>query len=541
MSVFISKKNKNKMMASPEKFVKPADLFKMRRGGKCKFEITSQSPMKCLNNLTDPSPTKNLPTLLKNPFQNKPVKRRLNLGGDNSPSKSPIKRLYSNSNHSSPRKSPTKRSMKLEMDEDANMEAPRFRRDCNSNNLSTPRKRSGLVNNKGPCYQTDWTLRTKVRVNFPAVCKNWSQNMATTHKRHSGTALDEDTPSKTNDKTISLEAIKNAAIVYQHPYLSWLPLFPRSDKLATTQKSNAVLSLSRHTEATKTMHRDWCDSLDDLINLSIEGKCPFFYLCTDVYNILFKLCDEKTIQAHISPVNFGLMSELRKMGINVKCEDDDIENSQSGFDDRFNNEFDESEDEEESDEEASQFLESLGVSQQDYPSLHSRHKNITEADSNSQSTKSVSQKPIATIEGIGDIKKLVTFLQTNRLYTISKVGEFACIPPTLLAPREFRLSTPRHPEVSIGRHISGAPPTPPKDNDIQDKKEDAASRSEPTSTSSTATTVGPRFVELRGTILPNLFRRLHKLLTVSDNADHTCSATQLDSSTPFKTIRFSSS
>lgn len=541
--------------AAPEEFVKPADLFKMRRVSKCKPSpaVQQPSPMKCLNNFAEPSPTKNLPILLKNPFKNQPVKRRLNLG--RSPSNSPIKRMNGScSNHSSPRKSPTKtkRHRMLEMDEDANMEAPRFRQDSN---LLTPRKR----HQRGPCFANNWALKTKVKVNFPTTCRNWSRDKATTHKRHSGTSLDEDTPSKVNDKTISLEAVRNAATVYQHPYFSWQPLFPRGNsKVSAPSSAGAnIISLNRHSEASKMMYNDWCESLDDLVNLLIDGKCSFFYMCSDIHTILFRHHGYQDIQAHISPMHYNFSSELKKLGIKVNCDDDnDIENSQSGFGDVVlsrtceNNGDDDDNEDIDDKEDVSQFLESLGVtvSQQDFPVLQSKYcKNSTNgtADSNSQSTRSTSQRPLATIEGVVDIRKLVKFLQTNRLYTITNVGEFACIPPTLLAPSEFRLSTPRYPDVSVSKNSTGAPPTPPKDSDTKRIKlggtNNQTSRIDQASSSSTASTTaqtGPKFVEISGTILPNLFKRLHKLLSVSDNMDHTCSATLLDSSSPFKKIPF---
>lgn len=107
-------------MTSPVKFVKPAELFKMRRIRRhdFKFDITSQSPLKCLK---DPSPKKNIPIVLKNPFRG--VKRPLSFNSSNSPIKRP------SSNSSSPKKRP---KMNLEIDEDANMEAPY----SNSNGLS---------------------------------------------------------------------------------------------------------------------------------------------------------------------------------------------------------------------------------------------------------------------------------------------------------------------------------------------------------------------------------------------------------------------
>lgn len=443
----------------------------------------------------------------------------------------------------------------LQMDEDANLEPPKMRQTHSHQYTQSPLKRHHYGNKNAPlgCYHNDWMLRTKLKINFLNQCKNWDQNSSTTHKRHNGLLLDDDSPTKSNDKTISIEAIKNAATVYQHPYFSWLPLYPRR-RSEFDHKKTGTFALAKHSQAIKLMHKDWCESLDDLTNLLIDGRCPFFYICSDNYNILFrnhnvaKMSNNSVdIQAFISPISYGMSSLLKKIGIQIDCNDDSGIENDSSLDEVLGEDFGEDENED-----ASQFLESIGLSQQDFPSLQMKRKGFLENDSNSQSTKSASNKPLATIEGVDNIRKLVKFLQTNQTYTISSIGEFACIPPTLLAPREFRLSTPQYPEVILSKNNNNnvdAPPTPPRENNVQISKQTTevvgqqqGSQSVSTSTSSmTATTkpIGPTFVELRGTILPNLYKKLHKLLTVSDNMDHTCSSTHLDSSTPFGSIQFS--
>lgn len=338
-------------MMSPEKFVKPADLFKMRR----KSKIEEQSPMKCLNNLTDPSPTKKLPTLLRNPF-NQPVKRKLQLGGSgcsSSPNKNNInikKRL-----HASPRKSPIKKIRMFQMDEDANLEPPKMKQS-----------------------------------------------------------------------------------VYQHPYFSWMTLYPRR-KISDFERNGktAFFKVTKCQQAIDTIHNDWCESIDDLTSLLVNGKCPFFYVCSDHYSIQFRNHQNK-IQASISPISFGMNCELKKANISVDTnEDSGIENDTSldkdlGIEDTGEDE----------NSDASQFLESLGWSQQELVSEFQARKNPVKEDQTSQSlSRSLSNKSSASIEGADDVKKLVKFLKSNKTYTISTVGQFAHIPPTLLAPAKFHLST----------------------------------------------------------------------------------------------------
>jgi len=588
-----------KDQVSPAKFVKPADLFRMRRRistntnsedairqnnsnidsranpqirsspmgfGPHKrmfndspsmnaaknsptFYIEAQSPLKCLNNLTDPSPTKKLPTLLRNPF-NQPVKRRLNLG-------------------SSPRKhdgikSPNKKTRMLELDEDANLEPPKMKQHSLQN--------KGENSNVG-CYLNDWTLRTRLRINFRTRCKNWIETSTSTHKRLLGVSKEE-SPSKLNDKTISLEAIKNVATVYQHPYMAWLPLYPRTTSEFEGKKEEPF-TLTKHSNITAMMHKDWCESLNDLSNLLMDGKCPYFYMCSDNYNILFKQVPSSNprkphVQAYISPFSNGMGCKLNNFGLDFRCPGVissssilnnstressqasfgssqtrtslDGESSQSSHKPRegkasasvdSGNASDLEEEEyfgEDENDDTSQFLESLGLSQQDFPSLQSRKKSFIEADSNPQSKSSYVKKSLAVIEGRENLLKLVNFLETNRLYTISTVGRFACIPPTLLAPCEFRLSTPQHPEVILSKKMIETVPHNLRPNSVHN--------SSPRKSGIDGTNVGPTFIELKGTILPNLFDSIHKLLRASDNMDHSCQSTGLETSLPFNTLPF---
>ena len=647
-----------------EEFLKPADLFKKRRvsgatslaskslvnssikdannkvlspsvptfmSGNMIANKIAQSPMKCLSNLTDPSPTKKLPVVLKNPF-NQPVKRRLQLGN------SPTKKLTSSTN-SSPRKSPVKKSCRtFDMtDEDANLEPPKKR------NYMSPTKRQQT--HKAVCYKNDWTLRTKLSVNFNRFrCRNWSQSSTTTHKRYSGNLMDEETPSKINDKTISLEAIKNAATVYQHPYLPWLPLFPRIvfDKTGAIPDKDRKLTqfaMSKHPAATSAMFSAWCESLDDLTNLLIDGKCPFFYICSDVQNMLFKRSTSyHDVQAFITPFEFNFAMSLEKHGIKYRSDirgeiDDNNENSDNCnsqpkvfgnidtntmidsnahfdrsnfFNSRIDSDLDDKpyatiddelglEKEDDNELTSQDYLDSLGVNLNDE---RTKIRPVPIVVTNHASKSSGTSRTIGLIEGVENIRKFIQMLKSNKKHTIHNSGEHASLPATLLSPREFRLSTPQYPDVIISKgtdsrlkssmadsivgtpnsSITGATASSSPTDDIQSITSDnscnkyssnvrarvltqsstfdegiqddlsltssiatgneASMVSILKSDSQQGTVEGPRSFELRGPILPNLYKKLHKLLVVSDNRDHICSANQLNSSLPFEKLRF---
>lgn len=349
---------------SPGNFIKPADLFKKRQTISTFFHL--ESPLKCLDNFPE-SPAKNLPTILRNPFQ-RPVKRKLDLGA------SPIKDIAtrvaaSSSPKSTSSSSPiTKRSRMLGIAEDANAEP------------------------------------------------------------------------------LSVKTI------YQHPYISWIKLYPRNCKESHHRKENST-RLFKDSQITTMMFNDWCESLDDLLNLFIDGRCPYFYLYADKFQIHFhqvptSINKKPLLEACISPISFNMSDLLEKMGVEIKYPskpnlDSYISNSTRDQESclSFVSDIDDETHGEDENEDASKFLEDLGLSQQEISqSLKGKPKGFSDSDSNTQ-TKNYSSKPSATIEGADGLRKLCTFLKTNRKYTLELVGKFAFIPPTLVSPCEFRLGT----------------------------------------------------------------------------------------------------
>lgn len=470
-------------------------------------------------------------------------------------------------------------------------------------NFSPDKKK--LCKSSSTCYTNDWTLRTKMRINFKQHCKNWDQTSTSTHKRHNGAKPFEETPSKFNDKTISVEAIKNATTFYQHPYLSWQPLFPRTiSGFECKNKNTGIFTLSKHADISTMMRKDWCESLDDLTNLLIDGKCPFFYICSDIYNMLVKYipCERSAqVQVAISPFSYGMGSELNKNGIEFSFPNQlektktnvpnlhmlsTREDSQASFgssqskhtiniDDATCSHLspqksdetnpavpnsnikattsidsgnvsdleDEYYGEDENNDDTNEILESLGLSQQEFPSLQSKRKGFITTDSNTTQTKSTSNKPLALVDGVENVRKLMRFLKNNRLYTISSVGKFACIPPTLLSPCEFRLSTPQYPEVVLSKNMID-PANAMMGSPTKDVKSTETNKDDPFSTPkkdaqmphNTTVILGPKFVELKGTILPSSYKKMHRLLAVSDNLDHNCTSISLESSAPLANL-----
>lgn len=430
---------------TPTKFIKPAELFMLRKVNRQSlcfdessnqgqtvssssshsssfFNIDSQSPLKCLHNLSDPSPTKKLPVLLRNPF-NKPVKRQLKLTN-----------------------SPSKRSRMLAVDEDANLEPPKSRLHC---------------------PHSDWILLTKLRIDLQ--------------------------PGQSDTKRLQ-KLLELAATFYQHPYLPWDPLFPRAD-VVSERKDLVSLKFSPELVA-ETMYADWCKTFDDLLDQLSLGRCPYFYLCSNFNTLLFRRADS-SMKVLISPIKDFQSQKFDQLGIKFECPQVDFSpisqttqttqttqtqtrpHSQSDMEN-----FDQLDDVEDP-----------------------KDKNLDQIFSQINTLKSgrldENSRPLALVSDKESIQKLVKLIKTNINPTSLRFqATFSCIPPTLIAPRQFRQSTARCPTIKVA----------------------ATSES------------GSTFIEIQGPVLPSIHVNIHELLIRNNFKEHQCSRKILDSSKSFKFI-----
>lgn len=542
----------------------------------------AQSPLKCLNNLTDPSPTKKLPTILKNPFNQLGVKRKLNL------------------------QSPNKRTKMFEIDEDANLEPPKMkmttldtslRSSLNKTNSENSTSKN-LFSKKPCCYENNWMLRTSMKVTFNnnSQCKNWNDLSTSTHKRS------KNSPSKLYDKTISVDAIKNLATYYQYPYLPWQPLYPRqlSAFLTETKTSKSFdPSIPKVPELVfESIMRDWYESFDDLTNLLIDGKCPYFYVCSDNSTFLFKATPSSNpkrplVQAYISPINLSFGMKLNESKIEYKLLNssskantsinsgsrDDF--SQSSFASRSNisildktdskstqsppmlkqdktmttvDSGNGSDEEDENEEDTESILADWALDRTSMPMVGSQKKSfLVENDTNTQ-TKVTKAQPLAVVEGLSNIRKLSKFLRNkpNQAHIKQNVGAFAKIPSTLLSPCEFRFCTPQYPEVILSKNMIETGKVGPTKNSDKNESSESARQQKPGAnlmmtpkknnlkqSRCTDTPLGPTYFQLKGAILPSVYPEIHKLLSISDNMNHSCQSTKLDITGPFEGIEFS--
>ena len=262
--------------------------------------------------------------------------------------------------------------------------------------------------------------------------------------------------------------LRRFCFTWLYPNLPWLKLFPRienrSSDNATTSKFNLATGTSTSTSSTskvttqtkkqqqdqffkdtkseccQQLRDDWYSSLKSLYHLVRARQCAFFYICANNFTILFRAAGVSgidCIHAIITPTTSGLRAMLKEEGINFtmplfdekdgSCElNGDLNSAESNGDEASDGTDDSGFPLEE---DSQIFLESLGLSQQDFPTITKSTSNKTFKD------KEDKNKTLVFIKG-KDTNLLLTFL-SNTDIIIPTTGSLTGIPPTLLSPVAF--------------------------------------------------------------------------------------------------------
>ncbi|XP_035209169.1 protein downstream neighbor of son homolog, partial [Stegodyphus dumicola] len=305
----------------------------------------------------------------------------------------------------------------------------------------------------------DWSLKTKVRFTSPIPFP--SRGSFRTFEEVNGTVgfvrcLHSEESDKRRSGTHSSHGAKffQQCLVWMHPSLPWLNLFPRVNNRSVKQNNCSVILDS---VAQEILHSTWCDSFRSLYQLVRLFQCPYFYMCTETFTVLFRCAGAASvpvIHALISPTTKGFRKALKEEGIAFTmplCQksDDSGELTDENLDSSHPEENGENKATEESDDdieddEPETWLEKLGLSQDDFPSLNKKKRR-------SEMAYKIDHKPesLVYVED-SETQALVNFLLNSQLCT-SKIGPMAGIPPTLLAPTAFLGGTLQSLKISHGK------------------------------------------------------------------------------------------
>ncbi len=381
----------NRKSPKSPKFMKPSEVFKMRKKKRLSESKSPlkliYSPLKCLENYQNKE-VLNQKTF--SPFKQKRTPNKRNKIRNSFPI---VKKLSPKGKRRLNFHSISNNNNVLNIDENANIE---------SANVwpKSPLKRENKQ------FLVDWSLKTRLRFvstkpfgfrgNFRAteeatgIC---GFVRCLSNKTQTDSSANTSQSSQDSMDTSFASLLHKQCLVWSHPSLPWLSLFPRNKNPipGTPVSSKApTFSIMANTPLANALHTDWCASLKSLYQLLKAKHCPYFYVCANAFTALFRAsgiagCDD--IQVLLTPTSTGLRKLLTDEGIvyslpfydNKRQSGEDVTNSfvslnsssvvSQAIDNDNNNNCDNAEDEE-----PTVWLESLGLSQQDFPSLQPKRK-----------------------------------------------------------------------------------------------------------------------------------------------------------------------
>lgn len=256
------------------------------------------------------------------------------------------------------------------------------------------------------------------------------------HCRAAGVTL----PRSMQDPKLSTElrcAFQQSLVYWLHPAFPWLPLFPRIG--ADRRMSGKASPWSDDETLQRVLMNDWSVSFTSLYNLLKAKLCPYFYVCTYQFTVLFRaagLAGSAAATALMSPTTRGVREAMRNEGIEFSLpliKERGRETRASGTSMGHGEEPTASDEDEE---ESFSWLEEMGVQDKikkpDILSIKLRKE---------KHEVQVDHRP----ESVVLVKGANTFMLLNFLINCKSViaasGPQAGLPPTLLSPVAFRGAT----------------------------------------------------------------------------------------------------
>ncbi|KAM4538271.1 protein downstream neighbor of son homolog [Fundulus diaphanus] len=304
-------------------------------------------------------------------------------------------------------------------------------------------------------YPADWSLKTRVLFTSPASL-SWTEQPKAQEEalglsnscRAQFGALPHDLQEPRSWSELR-SAFQQCLVYWQHPSLPWLSLFPRINAEKSFSGKNTPWTQDGAVQ--ESLMKEWSVSLSSLYSLLKAGLCPYFYVCSYQFTVLFRaagLAGSHCITALISPTTRGLREAMRTEGVEFSVpllkERRKISEQHKAF--QLRGEEEEEEDKEflqvdddcqKGDEEDSlSWLKEMGI----------QDKIRTPEGINIQLQKgaptlSVDHKPesVVRVEGSHSFN-LINFL-INCKSVVAAAGSQTGLPPTLLAPTAFRGAT----------------------------------------------------------------------------------------------------
>ncbi|XP_043449629.1 protein downstream neighbor of Son [Prionailurus bengalensis] len=248
-------------------------------------------------------------------------------------------------------------------------------------------------------------------------------------------------PQSIQDPKLSTElrcAFQQSLIYWLHPAFPWLPLFPR---IGADRKMTGKISPWSNDETLQhILMSDWSVSFTSLYNLLKTKLCPYFYVCTYQFTILFRaagLAGNDVITALVSPTTRGIREAMKNEGIEFSLpliKENGYQKKKTSGTSLGNGEEQVISDDDE--DESFSWLEEIGVQDKikkpDILSIKLRkEKHEVQMDHRPES--------VVLVKGMNTLTLLNFLINSKSL--IASSGPQAGLPPTLLSPVAFRGAT----------------------------------------------------------------------------------------------------
>uniref|UniRef100_A0A3P9JHN9 Downstream neighbor of SON n=1 Tax=Oryzias latipes TaxID=8090 RepID=A0A3P9JHN9_ORYLA len=170
-------------------------------------------------------------------------------------------------------------------------------------------------------YPADWSLKTRLLFTSP-LSLTWTEQPKA---QEEAVGLSNSCRAQFSAPPLSLQdpqscsetrcAFQQSLVYWQHPSLPWLSLFPRIN--AERNFSGRGAPWAHDAALQQSLMREWSASLSSLYSLLKSKRCPYFYVCSYQFTVLFRAaglagCD--SITAVVSPTTLGLREVMKAEG-----------------------------------------------------------------------------------------------------------------------------------------------------------------------------------------------------------------------------------
>ncbi|XP_052810815.1 protein downstream neighbor of Son-like isoform X1 [Mya arenaria] len=302
-----------------------------------------------------------------------------------------------------------------------------------------------------PYLPVDWCLKSKLRV-VSSRPLDWCVQLKSADEAQGVMDFVHDTDSKAGGEVERKRGFQQACMYWLHPNIPWMKPFPR---IVEDSKASLSVSYLLQEDVQKNLHADWEQSFSSVYQQLRCGLCPYFYLCTHQFTVLFyrREGNQSGLVALLTPTTRGFRESLENEGIEfslpVVKQQQQIPGRSSGknkqhatsdplTDDACEGNKEKVEDDElsDGDDAASGWLESMGLDKKQFPTLDPKKVKLQR-----EGYRVIDNRPesLVAIEG-GNIQAFFNFLLNCRTCTATS-GTQAGLPPTILCPQPFKGAT----------------------------------------------------------------------------------------------------